>query len=120
MVIGSPVVVLLVKFICVDLVLLSATFHFSVQSPILFTAVCRHVVASASVFAKERIAVSSAKVAIMEFSAVGISEVYNRYQTGPSMLHCGTPALIGFSSENSFSNLIRKYRSDKYDSRMSQ
>ena len=43
-----------------------------------------------------RIAVSSANVDIWVLLFVGISEVNIKYKKGPSMLPCGTPAVIGW------------------------
>jgi len=44
---------------------------------------------------EDRIAVSSAKVAIKVSSDVGISAVKIRYSKGPWTLPCGTPACTG-------------------------
>jgi hypothetical protein len=44
------------------------------------------------------IAVSSAKVAVVDFGEVGRSAVYCRYNNGPRTLLWGTPALTDNSS----------------------
>ena len=49
---------------------------------------------------EDRIAVSSAKVAIKVSSDVGISAVKVRYSKGPRTLPCGTPAQVKFADLN--------------------
>ena len=90
---------LFVKFTCTDLDLFNLIRHFRVQSWILLTAICSFSVASSLVFPTAKMAVLSAKVAMVSFSRVGISHVYKRYRNGPKTLPCGTPAVIAFSSE---------------------
>jgi hypothetical protein len=51
------------------------------------------------------IAVSSANVAMSVLSFSGTSAVKIRYRKGPKTLHCGTPALIRWYSDNSSSIL---------------
>jgi hypothetical protein len=53
-------------------------------------------------------AVSSAKVAVVDYGEVGRSVVYSRYNNGPRTLPWGTPALTGESSGYSVSTFMRK------------
>jgi hypothetical protein len=68
-------VTLLVKFTCIDFVSFNLIRHFFVQSLIWLTAVCNFSVASSLFFPTVRIAVSSAKIAMVSFSKVGISQI---------------------------------------------
>jgi hypothetical protein len=54
-------------------------------------------------------AVSSAKVAMVDYGEVGRSAVYSRYNIGHRTLPCGTPALTDDSFVYSVSTFMRKY-----------
>jgi hypothetical protein len=54
------------------------------------------------------IAVSPAKVAVVEPGEVGRSAVYSRYKSSPNTLPCGIPAFIDDSFEYSVSAFTRK------------
>jgi hypothetical protein len=56
-----------------------------------------------------RIAVSSAKVAVVVAGQVGRSVVYMRYRNGPRTLPCGIPEWIGDRGCWAEPNLTKKY-----------
>ena len=76
-----------------------------------FSAICRFSVDSFTELPIDRMAVSSAKVAVVKLASVGTSLVYKRYRIGSSMLTYGTPAAIGLIFEYASSYLTRKKRS---------
>jgi hypothetical protein len=55
-----------------------------------------------------KIAVSSAKVAVVVAEGVARSAVYMRYRNGPRTLPCGTPAWIGDRGCSAEPNLTKK------------
>jgi hypothetical protein len=56
----------------------------------------------------ERMAVSSANVPVIIFCAVGRSDVYKTYSTGPRTLPCGTPEQEKMPNMKFFNNGITK------------
>jgi hypothetical protein len=56
-----------------------------------------------------RIAVSSAKVAVVVAGEVERSAVYMKYRNGPKILPCGTPAWIGNRECWAEPNLSKKF-----------
>jgi hypothetical protein len=79
---------------CVDLFLFVLILHFFAQSSILLTVAWNLIEAIDGSSCVAKIAVSSAKTAVVVLSDVGRSLVYIRYRMGPKTLPCSTPATI--------------------------
>jgi len=81
-----------VKVTCTDFASFAFILHVFNHDWILFTCICSLCSAILGPSWTVRIAVSSAKVAVVLFARVGRSAVLIRYRRGPSTLPCGTPA----------------------------
>lgn len=92
---GGHVLRLVVNVIWVDFSLFTLIFNCFSQSCSRLRWFWRFSDALLGSTSDERMAVSSAKVAIVVLLVCGMSAVNIRYRKGPSTLPCGTPALMG-------------------------